>query len=127
MFQCRCNQPGADAKAPHWRLPAEGNTSSSGAFPRMPAMDRSGDPNRGGTARPAMGETVDESVVESVLALHPWVRSRPVPERFGAALRALVESEGCRRGVPDPVSGALHVSALTQGALLRPEFDLSVH
>src|SRR5262249_41192265 len=74
-----------------------------------------------------MGETVDESLVESVLALHPWVRSRPEHERFGAALRALLESEACRRSAPDPVSGALHASALTQGALLRPEFDLSVH
>ena len=70
---------------------------------------------------------MDDEVVKAVLALQPQVRSRPEPERFGAALRALVESEACRRGTPDPVTGALHLSALTQGALLRPEYDLSVH
>lgn len=74
-----------------------------------------------------MGATVDDAVVEAVLALAPHVRSRPEGERFDAALRALLEAETCRRGGPDPVTGALHVSALTQGALLRPEYDLSVH
>ena len=74
-----------------------------------------------------MGKTVDDEVVKSVLALQPWVRSRPEAEQFGAALRALVEAENCRRGAPEPVSGALHASALTQGSLLKPEYDLSVH
>ncbi len=74
-----------------------------------------------------MPSTVDDALVNAVLALQPWVRSRPEQERFGAALRALVEAEACRRGEPDPVTGALHVSALTQGPLLRPEYDLSVH
>ncbi len=74
-----------------------------------------------------MGTTVDDELLKAVLALQPQVRSRPEPERFGAALRALVESEACRRGAPDPVTGALHLSALTQGPLLKPEYDLSVH
>ena len=74
-----------------------------------------------------MGTTVDDEVVKAVLALQPWVQSRPEPERFGAALKALLEAEACRRGAPDPVTGALHLSALTQGALLKPEYDLSVH
>jgi GGDEF domain-containing protein len=74
-----------------------------------------------------VGQSVDDEVVKSVLALQPWVQSRPEPQRFDAALRALVEAERCRRGAPDPVSGALHVSALTQGSLLKPEYDLSVH
>jgi GGDEF domain-containing protein len=74
-----------------------------------------------------VGKTVDDEVVKSVLALQPWVQSRPEPERFGAALRALVDAERWRRGTPESVSGALHVSALTQGPLLKPEYDLSVH
>lgn len=74
-----------------------------------------------------MGETVDDAEVQAVLALNPWAQGRPPGERFSAALRALVESEACRRGAPDPVTGALHLSALTQGALLRSEYDLSVH
>jgi len=76
---------------------------------------------------PAVGTTVDDEVVKAVLALQPWVQSRPEPERFGAALKALLEAEACRRGAPDPVTGALHLSALIQGALLKPEYDLSVH
>jgi GGDEF domain-containing protein len=70
---------------------------------------------------------VDDELVNAVLTLQPWVRSRPGAERFGAALRALVDAEACRRGSPDPVTGAVHVSALTQGPLLKPEYDLSVH
>jgi GGDEF domain-containing protein len=74
-----------------------------------------------------MAETVDDPDVQSVLSLAPWVQARPPGERFTLALRSLVEAEACRRGAPDPVTGALHLSALTQGTLLRPEYDLSVH
>lgn len=74
-----------------------------------------------------MGETVDDAAVEAVLALNPWTQGRNPRSRFPAALRALVEAEACRRGAPDPVTGALHLSALTQGPLLRSEYDLSVH
>jgi GGDEF domain-containing protein len=74
-----------------------------------------------------VGKTVDDEVVKAVLALQPWVQSRPEPERFDAALRAVLEAEACRRGAPEPVTGALHLSALTQGPLLKPEYDLSVH
>lgn len=74
-----------------------------------------------------MGTTVDDEVVKAVLALQPWVQSRPEAERFGAALRALLDAEAWRRGRPEPVTGALHLSALTQGTLLKPEYDLSVH
>jgi len=74
-----------------------------------------------------MNTTVDESTVREVLALAPWVQQRPESERFAAALRALIDGEVWRRGAPEPTSGALHVTALTQGALLRPEYDLSIH
>ncbi|MFY0579389.1 diguanylate cyclase domain-containing protein [Cystobacter fuscus] len=42
------------------------------------------------------------------------------------ALQRLLDEEHARRGVPD-ATGALHPFALTQGALLREEFDLSTH
>lgn len=42
------------------------------------------------------------------------------------ALRALLEAERHRRGEPD-ASGAFHALALTQGSLLRYEYDLSTH
>jgi GGDEF domain-containing protein len=74
-----------------------------------------------------MPHTVDDAVVQAVLALNPWVQARPEPERFRLALTALLEAEASRRGDPEPVTGAFHVTALTQGPLLRPEYDLSVH
>src|SRR5262249_13743241 len=74
-----------------------------------------------------MAETVDDRDVQAVLTLSPWVQGRPQAERFRLALRALVEAEACRPGAPDPVTEALHLSALTQGPLLRSEYDLSVH
>jgi len=43
------------------------------------------------------------------------------------SLEQLIAAEEFRRGDPDPISGAQHVYALTQGALLRREYDLSTH
>ncbi len=43
------------------------------------------------------------------------------------AIEALVEAESARRGEPDPVSGAFHGLALTQGSLIKREYDLSTH
>jgi GGDEF domain-containing protein len=74
-----------------------------------------------------MAHTLDDATVETLLGLNPWVKSRPKEEQVGLALGALVDAEACRRGAPDPVSGALNVLFLTQGALLKPEFDLSIH
>jgi GGDEF domain-containing protein len=74
-----------------------------------------------------MPHTLDDATVETLLALNPWVRSRRPEERAALALGALVDAEACRRGAPDPVSGALNVLFLTQGGLLKPEFDLSIH
>jgi GGDEF domain-containing protein len=58
-------------------------------------------------------------------ALFPWSGARSDPE--AAALDALIEGEQARRGQPDPISGALHAYALTQGAVLKEEFDLATH
>jgi GGDEF domain-containing protein len=74
-----------------------------------------------------MAHTLDDATVETLLALHPWVRSRPPAEHAALALSALLDAEACRRGAPDPVSGALNVLFLTQGTLLKPEYDISVH
>ena len=74
-----------------------------------------------------MAHTLDDATVETLLRLHPWVKSRPKEEHATLALSALIDAEACRRGAPDPVSGALNVLFLTQGALLKPEYDISVH
>jgi GGDEF domain-containing protein len=74
-----------------------------------------------------MPHTLDDATVEALLRLHPWVKSRPKEEHAALALQALLDAEACRRGAPDPVSGALNVLFLTQGALLKPEYDISVH
>ena len=74
-----------------------------------------------------MPHPLDDATVDALLRLNPWVRSRPKEEQAGLALSALLDAEACRRGAPDPVSGALNVLFLTQGALLKPEFELSIH
>ncbi len=53
-------------------------------------------------------------------ALFPLV---PGPE----AIAALVDAEAHRRGEKDRVSGAFHALALTQGLLLKEDYDLSTH
>jgi GGDEF domain-containing protein len=70
---------------------------------------------------------LDEAIAEALVRLHPWVKALPKEEQPLAALKALLETEGYRRGEKDSVSGALHVLHLTQGILLKGEFDLSVH
>lgn len=53
-----------------------------------------------------------------------------MPELTEAEARefeALREAERYRRGEPEAKSGAFHVWALTQGALLKHEYDLSTH
>ena len=74
-----------------------------------------------------MPHTLDDAAVETLLRLQPWVRSQPAEKHAALALTALLDAEGCRRGGPDPVSGALNVLFLTQGALLKPEYDISIH
>jgi GGDEF domain-containing protein len=74
-----------------------------------------------------MPHTLDDATVETLLSLQPWVKSRAPKEHAGLAMKALLDAEACRRGAPDPVSGALNVLFLTQGALLKPEYDISVH
>jgi hypothetical protein len=44
-----------------------------------------------------------------------------------ALVESLIDAEGWRKGAPDPVSGALHPFALTQGSVLKEEYDLSTH
>ncbi len=43
------------------------------------------------------------------------------------AATALVDAEAHRRGERDKTSGAFHALALTQGSLLKEEYDLSTH
>src|SRR5271165_6199134 len=74
-----------------------------------------------------MPATLDDATVETLLRLQPWVRSQPKEQQGALALEALLDAEACRRGGPDPVSGALHILFLTQGGLLKPEYDISLH
>jgi len=78
--------------------------------------------------RTTMPENVDDVLANRVVAAVPWVQQREAPPaRFVAALEWLVEQEEYRRGAPEGFSGALTPTALMQGALLKREFDLSVH
>ena len=64
---------------------------------------------------------LDDSQLRRVRALFPNVAD---PDK---ALVAMIDAEAQRRGEPDAVSGAFHALALTQGALLKEEYDLSTH
>src|SRR5271170_7977052 len=74
-----------------------------------------------------MDYTLDDATVAKLLRLQPWVKSRPPEHHVALALSALLDAESCRQGGPDPISGALNILFLTQGSLLRPEYDVSVH
>lgn len=50
-----------------------------------------------------------------------------ITEAEAREFEALREAERYRRGEPDAKSGAFHVWALTQGSLLKQEYDLSTH
>jgi len=69
---------------------------------------------------------MDDRTAQDLIALEPWTAERhkaPVP----VALRHLVDSERARRGYPDEKTGALNTLFLTQGTLLKEEFDLGTH
>ena len=74
-----------------------------------------------------MAYSLDDATVATLLRLQPWVKSRPPEKHVALALSALLDAEACRHGGPDPVSGALNILFLTQGSLLRPEYDVSIH
>ncbi len=64
---------------------------------------------------------LDEGQLRRVRALFPQVADAD------QALSAMIDAEAHRRGERDAVSGAFHALALTQGALLKEEYDLSTH
>ena len=75
-----------------------------------------------------MPYSLDDATATALVALHPRA-ARPghAQEAPQAAALELIAAEQRRRGQPDAVTGALHVQALTQGTLLKEEFDLSTH
>jgi GGDEF domain-containing protein len=66
-------------------------------------------------------EAISERTGRQLLQLFPTAQGRPDAERF--LVDQLVEAELHRRGTPDQ-TGAFHALALTQGSLLKEEFDL---
>ncbi|MDQ3265465.1 MAG: GGDEF domain-containing protein [Myxococcota bacterium] len=73
-----------------------------------------------------MAFSLSEELVRKLEALDPKVSRTGVPDA-AFALDALIEAEEARRGYPDRISGAFHAMALTQGALIKAEYDLSTH
>lgn len=61
----------------------------------------------------------------TLLQLFPMAKGRPDASFVG--VQALLDAERWRRGEADHVSGAAHALALTQGSLLKEEYDLSTH
>ncbi|NOJ98968.1 diguanylate cyclase [Corallococcus coralloides] len=74
-----------------------------------------------------MPYSLDDATATALVALHPRA-ARPghAQEAPQAAAQELIAAEQRRRGQPD-ATGAMHVLALTQGTLLKEEFDLSTH
>jgi GGDEF domain-containing protein len=72
-----------------------------------------------------MPYAIDEALATALVALYPRLVQRS-PEPVKVALQRLLDEEHARRGVPD-ATGALNPLALTQGTLLKEEFDLSTH
>ncbi|MFY2559258.1 GGDEF domain-containing protein [Corallococcus terminator] len=70
---------------------------------------------------------LDDATATALIALHPWVLTRSPQAPVQAAVEVLLQAEQARRGHPDPKTGALQVPALTQGSLLKEEYDLSTH
>jgi GGDEF domain-containing protein len=68
---------------------------------------------------------IDDATANALIALHPWTAERS-KEPVQLAVQTLVEAEQARRGMPDKL-GAVHAMALTQGTLLKEEYDLSTH
>lgn len=68
---------------------------------------------------------IDDTQASALVALYARLVQRS-PEPVKAALQRLLDEEHARRGVPD-ATGALNPLALTQGTLLKEEFDLSTH
>jgi GGDEF domain-containing protein len=72
-----------------------------------------------------MPYSIDDATATALIALHPWAVARS-PQPVQLAVETLLEAERARRGQPDKL-GALQALALTQGSLLKEEFDLSTH
>ncbi|RYZ34876.1 MAG: diguanylate cyclase [Myxococcaceae bacterium] len=74
-----------------------------------------------------MPYSIDDPTATALVALHPRA-ARPghANDAPQAAAQELIATEQRRRGQPD-ATGALHVLALTQGTLLKEQFDLSTH
>jgi GGDEF domain-containing protein len=72
-----------------------------------------------------MPYAIDDAMATALVALYPRLVQRS-PEPVKVALQRLLDEEHARRGMPD-ATGALNPLALTQGPLLKEEFDLSTH
>lgn len=68
---------------------------------------------------------IDDATANDLISLHPWTAERS-KEPVQLAVQTLVEAERARRGQPDKL-GAVQALALTQGTLLKEEYDLSTH
>lgn len=70
-----------------------------------------------------MPNSISDRSERALLALFPNALGRP--DAASWLVDQLVDAELHRRGNPDAVSGAFHALALTQGTLLKEEFDFS--
>jgi GGDEF domain-containing protein len=72
-----------------------------------------------------MAHEISARTQAALLALFPVVQGRTDAPTY--LVDQLVEAELHRRGIPDSVSLATHALALTQGSLMKEEYDVSAH
>jgi len=70
--------------------------------------------------------TLSEAQAHALLSVSGWTEGR-TQQPLETALQALIDAECFRKGQPEPKTGAFHVLALTQGSLLKEEYDVSTH
>ena len=73
-----------------------------------------------------MAELLDETLAQAAIEMMD-PPSRGLSGDLKTALEALIRLEQFRRGAPEPLTGAIHPLALTQGNLLKSELDPSLH
>jgi len=72
-----------------------------------------------------MPHSISDATARTLLGLFPTAQGRADGPEW--LVDQLVDAELHRRGTPDKVSGAKHALALTQGSLLKEEYDISTH
>jgi len=117
-----------DARAPG-SATSRGAGSAGAAAPGHAGESRAAEAPGAGASGAAPGRAqleLSAAQQQALAAQFPYALTR-FPTSVGRALEFLAAEEAWRRGGRDAVSGAWHRLGLTQGTLLKEEFDVAMH